>query len=95
VHERHSCETHFQSRAEPVLWQIAFDAIAFDAFGIQDEDRWRPNRVEAFEASGMFFDVRFEWDEVLIDEVSGFLIRIGLGLQPSTCASSRRGREID
>jgi hypothetical protein len=43
----------------------------------------------------MFFDVSFEWDEVLIDEVSGFLIGIGLGFQPSTCASSRRGREID
>jgi hypothetical protein len=39
----------------------------------------------------MFLDVRFEWDEVLIDEVGGFLIGIGLGFQPSTCASSRRG----
>jgi hypothetical protein len=39
----------------------------------------------------MFLDVRFKWDEVLIDEVGGFLIGIGLGLQPSTCASSRRG----
>jgi hypothetical protein len=43
----------------------------------------------------MFFDVSFERDEVLVDEVSSFLIGIGLGLQPSTCASSRRGREID
>jgi hypothetical protein len=43
----------------------------------------------------MFFDVSFEWDEVLVDKVSGFLIGIGLGFQPSTCASSRRGREID
>jgi hypothetical protein len=43
----------------------------------------------------MFLDVRFEWDEVLVDEVSSCLIRVGLGFQPSTCASSRRGREID
>jgi hypothetical protein len=43
----------------------------------------------------MFLDVSFEWDEVLIDEVGGSFVRIGLGLQPSTCASSRRRREID
>jgi hypothetical protein len=43
----------------------------------------------------MFFDVSCEWDEVLIDEVRNFLIRVGLGFQPSTCASSRRCRKID
>jgi hypothetical protein len=43
----------------------------------------------------MFFDVGFERDEGLVDEVSGFLIAIGLGLQPSTSASGRGGREID
>ena len=31
VHERDSSQAHFQTRAEPVLWQIAFDAIAFNA----------------------------------------------------------------
>jgi hypothetical protein len=43
----------------------------------------------------MFFDVSFEWNESLIDEVGGFLIGVGLGFQPSTCASSRGGREIN
>ena len=37
----------------------------------------------------------FEWDESFVDEVRNFTIRVGLGFQPSTCASSRRGREID
>jgi hypothetical protein len=39
----------------------------------------------------MFFDVGLEWDEILIDETGNVGIRIGLGFQPSTCASSRRG----
>jgi hypothetical protein len=39
----------------------------------------------------MFLDVSFEWDEVLVDEVGGTFVRVGLGFQPSTCASSRRG----
>jgi len=43
----------------------------------------------------MFFDVSFERNETLVDEVGGFLIRVGLSFQLSACASSRRGREID
>jgi hypothetical protein len=43
----------------------------------------------------MFLDVSFERDERLIDEVGGFLIRVGLSFQLSTCASSGRGRKID
>ena len=95
VHERHTRDAHLQTRAEPIFRQITFNAGAFDAFGIQNENRRRPDRVESFEVRGVFFDVSFEWDEVLVDEVSGFLIGIGLGFQPSTCASSRRGGEID
>ena len=43
----------------------------------------------------MFFDVCFEWNESLVDEVCDFLIGVGLSLQLSTCASSRRGGKID
>jgi len=43
----------------------------------------------------MFFDMSFERDESLMNEVRDFLIRVGFGFQPSACASSRRGREID
>jgi len=39
----------------------------------------------------MFFDVGFERDESLINEVGDFLIRVGFGFQPSACASGRRG----
>ena len=91
VHERHPRNAQLETSAKPLLRQIAFDAVAFDTFGIKDQNRGRPNRVEAFEVRGMFLDMRFKRDEVLIDEVGGFVIGIGLGFQPSTCASSRRG----
>ena len=43
----------------------------------------------------MFFDVSFERDEVLVNEIRDFLIRVRLSLQLSTCASGRRGGKID
>jgi hypothetical protein len=43
----------------------------------------------------MFFDVGLERDESLVDEVRNFLIGVGLGFQPSTCASSRRRRKVN
>ncbi len=42
----------------------------------------------------MFFDVGFYGDEVLVDELSGLRIFIGLGIQPSTRASRGCGAEI-
>lgn len=43
----------------------------------------------------MFFDVSFERDKGLVDEVCDGLVAIGLGFQPSAGASSGRGREIN
>ena len=43
----------------------------------------------------MFFDVSFERNKILVDEVGDFLIRVRLSFQLSTCASGRRGGEID
>jgi hypothetical protein len=43
----------------------------------------------------MFFDVSFEWDESLVDEVRDTFVGIGLSFQLSTCASSRRRRKIN
>jgi hypothetical protein len=43
----------------------------------------------------MFLDVSFERDESLIDEVGGFCVVVGLGFQPSTCASGRGGGKIN
>jgi hypothetical protein len=43
----------------------------------------------------VFFDVGFEWDKTLMNEIGDFLIGVRLSFQPSACASSRRGREIN
>lgn len=76
LHEIDARQSHFQARAKPVFRQIAFDAISLDAFGIHYQHRGRPQRGEPLEPRGMFFDVSFEWNEGLIDEVRSFLIRV-------------------
>jgi hypothetical protein len=43
----------------------------------------------------MFFDVGFERDKILVNEVGEFLIRVRLSFQLSTCASARRGGKIN
>jgi hypothetical protein len=80
---------------KPVFRQVAFDPITLDALRIQDDNRWCPDSLKAFEVSGIFFDVGFERDKSLVDEVRRNLIRVGLGFQPSTCASNGRGRKVD
>jgi hypothetical protein len=47
------------------------------------------------EVGGVFFDVRFEWDEVFVDECRDLIVTVRLGYQPSTCASGRRRAEVD
>jgi len=94
VHESHTSQTHFQTRAKPILWQIAFDAITLDTIRIHDEDGRRPKRVEAMEPRRVLFDVSFERHKILMDEVCDLLVAVGLGFQPSTSASSRCGRKI-
>jgi len=95
VHESYACEAHFQTRAEPVLWQVAFDAITLDGAGVHYQNGRRPKCVEAMEPRRMLFDVSFERNKVLMDEACDFLVAVGLGFQPSTSASSRRRREVN
>jgi hypothetical protein len=76
LHEFYEGQGHFQTRAEPVFRQIAFDAVSLDTFRVHDQDAGRPERGEPLEPRGMFLDVSFERDERLIDEVRSFLIRV-------------------
>jgi hypothetical protein len=94
VHESHASQTHFQTRAKPILWQIALNARTLDTIRIRDENGRGPQRVEAMEPRRMLFDVSFERNKVLMDEVCDLLVAVGLGFQPSTSASSRCGRKI-
>jgi len=43
----------------------------------------------------VLFDVSFERDKILINEIGDFLIGVRLSFQLSACASSRRRREIN
>ena len=94
AHEGDARQPNFQTRAEPVCRQVAFKAITFLTVRVCNENRRRPNRVEALEPCGMLFDMGFERDECLVDEAGGFLIAVGLGLQPSTSTSSGGGGKI-
>jgi hypothetical protein len=47
------------------------------------------------EIDRVFFDVRFERDEGLVDEGCGLIVAVRLGFQPSTCASGRGRTEIN
>jgi hypothetical protein len=47
------------------------------------------------EVGGVFFNVRLDRNEVVVDEGCDFRVGVGLGLQPSARPSSRGGAEID
>ena len=42
----------------------------------------------------MFLDVGFDGQEILVDEIGGFRVCVGLGIQPSAGASSRSRAEV-
>ena len=42
----------------------------------------------------MFLDVGFDGQEILVDEIGGFLVFVGVGIQPSTGTSGRSRTEV-
>jgi hypothetical protein len=46
------------------------------------------------EPRGMFLDVGFNGQEILVDELGGLLVFVGLGIQPSTGASGGSRTEV-
>jgi hypothetical protein len=47
------------------------------------------------EVDGVFLDVCFDRQEILINEGRDFIIGIGFGLQPNARTSSRRSAEVE
>ena len=43
----------------------------------------------------VFLDVRFDCQEILVDKSRNFIVCVGFGLQPSACASSWSGAEVE
>ena len=76
VHKLHACQSHLQTRAKPVRWQITFNAIALHSLGIQYEDCRSPHGAEPFKPGRVFLNVSFERDEGLIDEIGSFGVAV-------------------
>jgi hypothetical protein len=93
--ESHPTQAVHQSGREIAIWQIAFQARALLTIAIEQEHRWRPDCIEAVEPGRMFFYVSFDGKEVRMNEIGSLLICIRLGIQPSTCPSSRSCTEVE
>jgi len=76
VHERHPAQPHFQTRPKPILWEVTFDAITLRPIRIHNQNGRRPKCVEAVEPGGMFFDVSFQRDKALMNEVGDFFVAV-------------------
>jgi hypothetical protein len=63
-------------RLELFLREVAFDAVAFGAFGIEDQNRRGPGRVEAMEPGGVFLDVSLDGEKIRVDEGCDSVIRV-------------------
>jgi hypothetical protein len=68
--------------------------MSFLSIRIEYQHARRPESVETMKVSGMFFDVCFERDEVVVDECRGLIVAVGFGFQPNTCASRGSSAEI-
>jgi hypothetical protein len=62
---------------------------------VENQDRRRPQDVKAMEAGGILFDVNFNGSKGLVDPGGELRVGVRLGFQPSACASTRGGAEID
>jgi hypothetical protein len=94
LHEGHSTKAVHQSSGEILIRQIAFESHTLLTIGIEQQHSRRPDRSKAMEPSRVFLYVSFDGKEILVDELGSLLICIRLGIQPSTCTSSRRRAEI-
>ena len=63
AHEGDARQPKFQTRAEPVCGQVAFNPIVFLTVRVRNQYRRCPDRVEALEPGGMLFDMGFQRDE--------------------------------
>src|SRR5579883_281742 len=87
-------QAHFQEGLKLVFRQVALIAQSFDSTRVQDQHGGCPTRIEAMEPRRVLLDMGLYRNEVVVDKACYPFIRIRLGLQPSTCPSSRRRAEI-
>lgn len=73
----------------------ALEAIAFRAVALSDDQRGRPLGFETLEILGSFFDMDFDGNEMLVDELTDLLVGVNLGVQPGASPSHRSGTEVE
>lgn len=95
VDECNSAETALKSRQEIGVGEISLEAHPLMAFAVEQYDGRSPHGIEAVEPRRVFLDVGLHREEVLVDELCGFLVLVRLGIQPSTGASRRRRAEVE
>lgn len=74
VHERDASETALQCGDEVLIRQIAFQANALFAFAVEKKYSRGPYGFKAMEPRGMFFDVSFHGQKILVNEFGGLLV---------------------
>jgi len=94
VYECDSPQTVRQPGHKVVVRQIALESCAFVAIAVEENYSRSPYCTKAVEPSWMFLDVGLYGQEVFGDKPGRLLIFIRLGIQPSTCASSRGCTEV-
>ncbi len=77
-----------------ITGQEARETITLVALLVHDDRGRCPQRLEAMEPGGIFLDVNFDRQEILINEVENSGIGIDLGIQPGASASRGHGAEI-
>lgn len=75
--------------------QEPFKAVTLSSVGLCQNDGGSPLSAEALEVLGALFDVNPDGNKVRGDELADLLLRVDLGIQPSTSPSHRRGAEIE
>jgi ribosomal protein L24E len=93
-HEGEATKAIHKGSAEIVVRRVAFQSHTLPAIAIEQEHRRSPDCIKAVEPGRVFLYVRFDGKKVLVDELGSSLICIRLGIQPSTCSSSRSRAEI-
>jgi hypothetical protein len=76
AHECDPAQTSLKSTEKIGFRQIAFQSDALLTVAVEEKHRRRPHSFETVEPGRMFLDVRFDGEEILVDEVSGLIILV-------------------